>query len=189
MTETETRTRLAPATALSKVTPLPPRPRAAPAPTDTAATTHGESKPTEPTRAQPTAASSTSPQRPMSQNSSGGNRPMSFTTPLPIREALRGSVRQSDATVAEVVLGAVADNLEDLTQLVAAERPADTPARGPFPDAAAAPARTTEPRATVSLRLTAANLDVLNDLAHRHHADNRSQLITAALRASLTPKA
>lgn len=188
MTESETRTRLAPATALSKVTPLPPRPWAVPAPTDTPATTHDESKPTEPTRAQPTAPS-TSPHRPTSQSSSGGNRPMSFTTPLPIREALRDSVRQSDATVAEVVLGAIADNLEDLTQLVVAERPADTPARGPFPDAAAAPARTTEPRATVSLRLTAANLDVLNNLVHRHHADNRSQLITAALRASLTPKA
>jgi hypothetical protein len=169
MNETNERARLQPATGLAKVSALPPR-----------RTT------TTPVQTQP-ATDAPAASIPASRTSHGGTRSISFTTPVLVRDLLRTTARASERTVAEVVLGAVSDSRERLGDLVAAERPTSPSTFVLFPDPAAAPARSSEPRVTVTLRTTAANIQVLDDLVVSHRADDRSQLITAALRAALTP--
>ena len=72
-----------------------------------------------------------------------------------------------------------------LEDLVSAERVGTVAAGDLFPDPAMAPRAVGEPRVPASLRLTARNLAVLDQLVTRSGADDRSQLLTAALRAHL----
>lgn len=168
-----TRTRLQPATEL-RIAPLPPRRLAT-------TRTSGEQAGRKPAQGR-------EPMRPLASSTApSATRALSFTTPVSVRGATRVALRDSETTLAELVLSAVAAHIDDLPALIAAERPASAPALGPFPDAPGpARARTdAEPRVNVSLRLSAGNLQVLDQLVEESGADSRSQLITAALRRHL----
>lgn len=152
---------------------------AAPGPVDDSAREGGHDAP--PPRAAPVVAS-----RPrVSDRSTGAVRDMSFTTPLFIRTKLREHAAKPDTTKAAVVLAAVEATASRLADLVAAERGTGPAAGALFPDPASTARATGGPRVPESLRLTARNLAVLDDLVTRCGADDRSQLLTAALRTHL----
>lgn len=128
----------------------------------------------------------TKPAPPAPERSTSPLRDMSFTTPLSIRERLRRAASDPHTTKGAVVLAAVEANVDQLIDLVEAER-ATSPATGNlFPDPAMTLRAAGEPRVPESLRLTERNLGVLDRLVATTGAENRSQLLTAALRAHLT---
>ncbi|WP_460797442.1 ribbon-helix-helix domain-containing protein [Nocardioides pacificus] len=105
---------------------------------------------------------------------------------MELRDQIRVASTDRGITLAELVLGAIERTQHHLSDLVANERPAASQASGGlFPDTPRSARRSTEARVTISIRLSAANLAVLDQLVVQHHADNRSQLITAALRGDL----
>jgi hypothetical protein len=114
-------------------------------------------------------------------------RPSSLSLPLDLRDYIRNKILTNpDTTVAEVILGAIETNIDRLTDLVELEKPppADRAGSGLFPHAAKAPRPLPIARVNVSVRLAAGNLDVIDRLVKEHCADNRSQLVSAALRAA-----
>ena len=113
-------------------------------------------------------------------------RSISFTTPVPMRNQLRRTAHDQDTTLAQLVLDAIEANIDQLDDLVAAEQPSKIGGEGKlFPQREYAAPRSEEPRVATSLRIGSDNLQVLDELVGKHHADNRSQLITAVLRAYL----
>lgn len=121
-------------------------------------------------------------------DTSGGTRDATFTTPLALREILRERARiTKDLTIPGIVLEAVETHLQDLARLVDLEKGTAPAGTSLFPDPTSSPrsSETGETRVPVTMRLTAANLAVLDNLVRQTGADNRSQLITAALRAHL----
>ena len=136
----------------------------------------------------PGAPSTVAPIRPAVKTSDRANvtRSISFTTPVPMRNELRRTAHEQDTTLTQLVLDAVEANIDQLDDLIAAEQPPKGGGEGKlFPQREYAASRSEEPRVATSLRIGSSNLRVLDDLVQKHHADNRSQLITAVLRAHL----
>lgn len=172
------RARLAAVPGLAKVPgppirPTAPRPEAAPPAAAPPLPPAPVTKPAAPSRSR------------ASERSTGAIRDMSFTTPLSVRTKLREAASKPDITKAAVVLAAVEANADRLGDLITAERVSTPTAGALFPDPAMTPRAAGEPRVPESMRLTARNLDVLDELVARNGADDRSQLLTAALRAHL----
>lgn len=187
------RPRLTPVPGLAKV-PGPPRRTtphtpAAPAPATTAPAAtgpvHDSAREGGQDAPPPPAAPAIASRPRVSDRSTGAVRDMSFTTPLLIRTKLREHAAKPDTTKAAVVLAAVEATAGRLADLVAAERGTGPAAGALFPDPASTARATGDPRVPESLRLTARNLAVLDDLVTRCGADDRSQLLTAALRTHL----
>jgi hypothetical protein len=113
---------------------------------------------------------------------------VTFTTPLELRTLLREHARVSqDLTVPGIVLAAVEANVTDLARLVELEKGPIPAGSALFPDPTSS-SRPSETRVPESMRLSTANLAVVDALVRQTQADNRSQLITAALRAHLKAK-
>lgn len=119
-------------------------------------------------------------------------RPISFTTPVDVRQALRDAAIRNKMTLTQVILEAIETHVDQLTDLVAGERVGDQPpgeTQALFPDRPSIAQHTaSETRVAVSLRLTSRNLEVIDHLVESHGAQTRSDLITAALRAHLPPE-
>jgi post-segregation antitoxin (ccd killing protein) len=109
--------------------------------------------------------------------------------PATLHDSLRERAQTTGSTIAGVVIEAITQQLENLSELVVSEHntPATNAPTGPFPDPIApkGPRVARESLAVVNLRVTAANLKVIDDLVTQHKAASRSQLVTAALRATL----
>ncbi len=121
---------------------------------------------------------------PAGRRAATAKRAISFTTPVELSARLSAAATDG-RTLADVVLAAVEETEPRLTDLIDAERPPASNGSGLFPDSASGRRRNREPRVVVSLRLSEGNVEVLDQLVVRHQADDRSQLITAALRAAL----
>ena len=159
---------------------IAPRPVKVPAPVETT-----EPKPELPARATPSAVAPIKPPAKASDQVSV-TRSISFTTPVPMRNQLRRTAHEQDTTLTQLVLDAIEANIDQLDDLVAAEQPSKSGGEGKlFPKLEYAAPRSDEPRVATSLRIGSDNLRVLDELVGKHHADNRSQLITAVLRAYL----
>ncbi|MDQ3157309.1 MAG: ribbon-helix-helix domain-containing protein [Actinomycetota bacterium] len=103
-----------------------------------------------------------------------------------MRDQLRRTAQNSDTTLTQLVLDAIEANIDQLAELIAREQPSKTGGAGKlFPQREHAAPRSQETRVATSLRIGSDNLRVLDDLVKKHHADNRSQLITAVLRDHL----
>lgn len=159
---------------------IAPRPVRVQPPAETA-----EPKTVRPATATPSAVG---PSRPPAKASDqvSVTRSISFTTPVPMRNQLRRTAHEQDTTLTQLVLDAIEANIDQLDDLVAAEQPSKIGGEGKlFPQREYAAPRSEEPRVATSLRIGSDNLQVLDELVGKHHADNRSQLITAVLRAYL----
>lgn len=187
------RPRLTPVENLARIPAPPPRLRLEPQPDPRGADSSAPAASTASSPSKPTTRPSPRPEQPRRTSTRASDtaviiREISFTTPVELRDRLRNTARSSpDTTVAAVVLDAIERNVDDLEALVAGEQPHSRPAdhSGLFPDAVKTERTSTEIRVPVTLRLTSANLAVIDDLAQQHRATSRSQLITAALRAHL----
>ena len=159
---------------------IAPRPVRVQPPAETA-----ELKPVRPATATPSAVGPIRPPAKASDQVSV-TRSISFTTPVPTRNQLRRTAHERDTTLTQLVLDAIEANIDQLDDLVAAEQPSKIGGEGKlFPQREYAVPRSEEPRVATSLRIGSDNLRVLDELVGKHHADNRSQLITAVLRAYL----
>ena len=159
---------------------IAPRPTRTPRPVEAAAP--------QPEKAEPVVPSTVAPIRPAVKVSDQVNvtRSISFTTPVPMRNELRRTAHEQDTTLTQLVLDAIEANIDQLDELIAGEQPPKGGEAGKlFPQREYAASRTEEPRVATSLRIGSSNLRILDDLVQEHHADNRSQLITAVLRAHL----
>ena len=116
--------------------------------------------------------------------------PVTFSLPVSIRTKVRELAKSSvEMTVAQVILDAIENNLELLDGLVEAEKPRVSMGGGLFPHAAhAGRPLIDEERAPLTIRIAKGNLAVIEKLRLKTKADNRSQLVTAALRALFTHK-
>lgn len=113
---------------------------------------------------------------------------ISASVPAGLAAAWKERARRDGVTQVDVVLHAVAEQREQLADLVAEhqrkQRPTvATASNGLFVQRVEATAE--EPYVTVSLRMLGANVDVLDGLAHEAGAPSRSALMAAALGAWL----
>ena len=167
---------------LTPVTSLIPAPTPRPARTTAPATTSSAAAPPAPAPPSPASQPTRKPVERKTSEKAGGTREISFTTPVHLRDRVRDHLRSTpDRTLAGTVLAAVEAHLDRLTDLVDAEK-SHALTSGLFPDPVTVN-RNDETRVAISMRLSAPNLEVLDQLVDQHHADHRSQLITAALRA------
>jgi hypothetical protein len=110
-------------------------------------------------------------------------RPVSVSVPLTMAEAWRDRAKRDRTSQVDVLLDALVAHQDKLTDLVAARSEKPTVSDGLFD-------RTPGPKGErfvgVSLRIKAGNLEVIDQLADKHGADSRSQLVAAALSAYLS---
>jgi hypothetical protein len=127
-----------------------------------------------------------SPAAPKSAESTGGTRDVTFTLPIPLRDALRDRARTGkDETIPSIVLAALEANVNDLQKLVDLEKGNNDERGGLFPDPTSN-SRPTETRVAQTMRLSERNLAVVDVLVSKAGAHDRSQLLTAALRPHLS---
>lgn len=118
---------------------------------------------------------------------------VSFSTPYWIRTTLRDTNRATaGSSIPACVLHAIEKHVDELDELVELEkrRTMTPPTDGAlFPHAVGQDATNlAEPKATEVMRIAEGNLDVIDGLVKRCRAKDRSQLITAALRAEYTER-
>lgn len=110
-------------------------------------------------------------------------RPVSVSVPLTMAEAWRDRAKRDRTSQVDVLLDALVAHQGKLTDLVAARSEKPTVSDGLFDRT---PGAKGERFVGVSLRIKAANLEVIDQLADKHGADSRSQLVAAALSAYLS---
>ena len=110
-------------------------------------------------------------------------RPVSVSVPLTMAEAWRDRAKRDRTSQVDVLLDALVAHQDKLTDLVAARSEKPTVSDGLFDRT---PGAKGERFVGVSLRIKAANLEVIDQLADKHGADSRSQLVAAALSAYLS---
>ncbi|SSC24029.1 Ribbon-helix-helix protein, CopG, partial [Klenkia terrae] len=99
-------------------------------------------------------------------------------------DRLRDNARQRGVTYKELALDAVEATAEQLPDLLAAQRP-KARAEGMFAGERVATQVRPEGRRQVSIKLTETSIAALDDLATRHGARSRSELVATALDAYL----
>ncbi len=109
-------------------------------------------------------------------------RPVSVSVPLTMAEAWRDRAKRDRTSQVDVLLDALVAHQDELTDLVAARSEKPTVSDGLFDRT---PGAKGERFVGVSLRIKAGNLEVIDQLADKHGADSRSQLVAAALSAYL----
>jgi hypothetical protein len=110
-------------------------------------------------------------------------RPVSVSVPLTMAEAWRDLAKRDRTSQVDVLLDALVAHQDKLTDLVAARSEKPTVSDGLFDRT---PGAKGERFVGVSLRIKAGNLEVIDQLADKHGADSRSQLVAAALSAYLS---
>jgi hypothetical protein len=110
-------------------------------------------------------------------------RPVSVSVPLTMAEAWRDRANRDRTSQVAVLLDALVAHQDGLTNLVAARSEKPTVSDGLFDRT---PGAKGERFVGVSLRIKAGNLEVIDQLADKHGADSRSQLVAAALSAYLS---
>ena len=110
-------------------------------------------------------------------------RPVSVSVPLTMAEAWRDRAKRDRTSQVDVLLDALVAHQDKLTDLVAARSEKPTVSDGLFDRT---PGAKGERFVGVSLRIKAGNLEVIDQLADKHGADSRSQLVAAALSAYLS---
>lgn len=110
-------------------------------------------------------------------------RPVSVSVPLTMAEAWRDRAKRDRTSQVDVLLDALVAHRDELTDLVAARSEKPTVSDGLFDRT---PGAKGERFVGVSLRIKAGNLEVIDQLADKHGADSRSQLVAAALSAYLS---
>jgi predicted transcriptional regulator len=121
-----------------------------------------------------------------SRESTGGTRRVAFRLDPDLHTRLLARARQTNRSQGNVVLDAVeaAHTGGILTDLVAAEKKPPEPQAGLF--ARTAPRAAAQSSVPVEIQIRAQAVDQIDRLAKEHYADNRTQLITAALRNHLS---
>ena len=109
-------------------------------------------------------------------------RPVSVSVPLTLAEAWRDRAKRDRTSQVDVLLDALVAHQDDLADLVAARSEKPTVSDGLFDRT---PGAKGERFVGVSLRIKAGNLEVIDQLADKHGADSRSQMVAAALSAYL----
>jgi hypothetical protein len=99
-------------------------------------------------------------------------------------DRLRDSARQRGVTYKELALDAVEATADRLPDLLAAQRP-KARAGGLFAGERVAAQVRPEGRRQVSIKLTESSIAALDDLASKHGARSRSELVATALDAYL----
>lgn len=201
------RPRLAPALGLSSVPPPPPRParktitpppprqsESAPATPDATpdASAGSENQNARESDVPSTTRSATPPGGRRTRgtatpvaDSTGGMRQTTLWLPLELKARLRETALEENLTQAEVVLNSIEQAYDQLSDLVQDDLDDRGSGGGLFPDRPAARPQQ-GPAATVSLRTTAANLDVIDTVVTTTGARNRSHLVAVALTAADT---
>lgn len=110
-------------------------------------------------------------------------RPVSVSVPLTMAEAWRDRAKRDRTSQVDVLLDALVAHQDELTDLVVARSEKPTVSDGLFDRT---PGAKGERFVGVSLRIKAGNLEVIDQLADKHGADSRSQLVAAALSAYLS---
>lgn len=110
-------------------------------------------------------------------------RPVSVSVPLNMAEAWRDRAKRDRTSQVDVLLDALVAHQDELRDLVAARSEKPTVSDGLFDRT---PGAKGERFVGVSLRIKAGNLEVIDQLADKHGADSRSQLVAAALSAYLS---
>lgn len=110
-------------------------------------------------------------------------RPVSVSVPLTMAEAWRDRAKRDRTSQVDVLLDALVAHQDGLADLVAARSEKPTVSDGLFDRT---PGAKGERFVGVSLRIKAGNLEVIDQLADKHGADSRSQLVAAALSAYLS---
>jgi predicted DNA-binding protein len=123
---------------------------------------------------------------PKSRESAGGNRRVVFKIPPELHTRLVDHAKRTGASHGNIVLDAVEtaymnDTLADL--VAAARRPTLETKTALF--ARTAPRENAAPSVTVEIQLRAQAVDQLDQLVTQYAADNRTQLLTAALQQHL----
>lgn len=109
-------------------------------------------------------------------------KPVSVSVPLTLAETWRDRAKRDRTSQVDVLLDALVAHQEELTDLVAARTEKPTVSDGLFDRS---PGATGERSVGVSLRIKSSNLEVIDQLAEKHGAEKRSQLVAAALSAYL----
>lgn len=110
-------------------------------------------------------------------------RPVSVSVPLTMAEAWRDRAKRDRTSQVDVLLDALVAHQDKLADLVAARSEKPTVSDGLFDRT---PGTKGERFVGVSLRIKGGNLEVIDQLADKHGADSRSQLVAAALSAYLS---
>lgn len=110
-------------------------------------------------------------------------RPVSVSVPLTMAEAWRDRAKRDRTSQVDVLLDALVAHQDELADLVAARSEKPTVSDGLFDRT---PGTKGERFVGVSLRIKAGNLEVIDQLADKHGADSRSQLVAAALSVYLS---
>ena len=110
-------------------------------------------------------------------------RPVSVSVPLTMAEAWRDRAKRDRTSQVDVLLDALVAHQDELTDLVAARSEKPTVSDGLFDRT---PGAKGERFVGVSLRIKAGNLEVIDQLADKHGAEWRSQLVAAALSSYLS---
>lgn len=120
-----------------------------------------------------------------SRESAGGIRRVAFRLNPELHARLVAHAKQTNSSQGNVVLDALeaAHSAGILTDLVAAEKKPPQPQIGLFARTSPRTAATSSVPVEIQLRTQA--VEQIDQLAEQHHADNRTQLITAALRNHL----
>lgn len=123
------------------------------------------------------------PTRPIKRSATAGTlRAISISLPFSIATQTREHAKRTGVTHAELLMDAIVatrDKLDDLVEQLQPRAVSDSL----FVRAVQGGG---EAYVGVSLRMRAANVDVLDRLAKEHHAASRSQLCTAALKSYLS---
>jgi hypothetical protein len=107
--------------------------------------------------------------------------------PNAIADQLRDHARQRGVTYKELTLDAVEATADRLPDLLAAQRP-QARSTGLFAGERVAIQARPEGRRQVSIKLTEASIAALDELAARHGARSRSELVATALAEYLSSK-
>ncbi len=110
-------------------------------------------------------------------------RPVSVSVPLTMAEAWRDRAKRDRTSQVDVLLDGLVAHQDKLADLVAARSEKPMVSDGLFDRT---PGAKGERFVGVSLRIKAGNLEVIDQLADKHGADSRSQLVAAALSAYLS---
>lgn len=111
-------------------------------------------------------------------------RAVGISLPLSLANQLREHARTSARSQADTVLDAVLQQRDRLTSIVGYARA--QPERDALFVRNPTKSPADEQHVSLSIRIRASNVDVLDRLVEEHHANSRSRLVAAALRGYLT---
>ena len=124
--------------------------------------------------------------KPKSEESTGGTRRIAFRLEPDLHARLVSHAKRSDTTHGNIVLDAIeaAHGADRLTDLIAAARNGTRPVSGGL-FVRSAPRGAAKPSIPVEVQLNAQAVDQIDQLVAQYGADNRTQLIVAALQDHL----